>query len=127
MVIDANVLAAYFLERGPKHERARSCLGSTRFWIAPSLWRTELLSILRKYRRATDLSREAALIVMAEAEHAISVPSVHDPALILDLAETTGCSVYDAEYVATAVHLGLRLVTFDRFLLQSFPLVATEP
>lgn len=127
MVVDANVLAAYFLERGPKHESARSCLGSMSTWTAPSLWRTELLSILRKYRRATDLGREAALIVMAEAEHAISVPPVHDPGLILDLSEATGCTVYDAEYVATAVLLGLRLVTFDRFLLRTFPLVAVEP
>lgn len=40
---------------------------------------------------------------------------------MLALAERSGCSAYDCEYVAVARRLDVALVTEDRRLLKAFP------
>ena len=54
--------------------------------------------------------------------------SVHlDSAEALQLADSHGCSSYDAECVVLAKQLACPLLTFDRKLLQLFSQVAVKP
>ena len=45
---------------------------------------------------------------------------------VLRLAETSGRSAYDCEFVALADHLGVRLATGDQALQRSFPGIAVS-
>jgi hypothetical protein len=56
--------------------------------------------------------------LMSGAEYDVDSPSV------LGLAEASGCSAYDCEYVALAKKLGVRLVTLDQQIIRAFPEVA---
>lgn len=46
---------------------------------------------------------------------------------VLRLADVSGLSSYDAEYVALAEDLGVRLLTTDGSVLRAFPEVAVHP
>ena len=46
---------------------------------------------------------------------------------VMALAEQSGCTAYDCEYVALAKHLGVPLVTTDRQVLSAFPDMAVRP
>lgn len=127
MVVDANILAAYYLERGPRHDRTRARMRYECEWLAPALWRSEFLSVLRKYMKQGGLTRTAALVAHADAESVITTSGPPEAAMILDISTESGCSVYDAEYVATAVTAGSQLMTYDRFLLDRFPKIAMLP
>ena len=45
---------------------------------------------------------------------------------ILRLAESSGCSAYDCEYVALAKNLGVKLFTMDKQVLAAFPETASS-
>jgi predicted nucleic acid-binding protein len=65
---------------------------------------------------------------MAEAE---SLMSGGEYALVsagvLELAISSGCSAYDAEFVALARDLGAPFVTMDKAVLAAFPDTAVAP
>ncbi|MBA3646604.1 MAG: type II toxin-antitoxin system VapC family toxin [Gemmatimonadaceae bacterium] len=63
---------------------------------------------------------DAAKLVF-EREH------VGDSGTILRLAEHSGLSAYDCEFVAVAKGLGVPLITNDRKLCRSFPDTAVSP
>jgi predicted nucleic acid-binding protein len=44
-----------------------------------------------------------------------------DSGRVLDLVRDSDCTAYDCEYVALAMHLGVKLVTMDGKLLKAFP------
>jgi predicted nucleic acid-binding protein len=51
---------------------------------------------------------------------------VPEPLSIFNLVVRGQCSAYDAEFVALAEHLGVRLVTADKALIRAFPDVTTD-
>jgi hypothetical protein len=62
------------------------------------------------------------------AERLFLSQTVHvDSAEALQLADSHGCSSYDAEFVVLAQQLACPLLTFDHKLLQLFPQVAVKP
>jgi predicted nucleic acid-binding protein len=52
---------------------------------------------------------------MAGNEHDV------DSGRVLELVRDSDCTAYDCEYVALAMHLGVKLVTMDSKLLKAFP------
>jgi predicted nucleic acid-binding protein len=46
---------------------------------------------------------------------------------VIELATSSGCTAYDAEYVVLAQELHVPLVTTDRELLEKFPETAVTP
>lgn len=78
--------------------------------------------MLALYLRKGLLTLPKALIIQDRAESLLrgfehEVASAH----VLQLAEWSGCSAYDCEYVALAQEFGVPLVTQDRALLRQFP------
>lgn len=121
IVVDTNVLAYLYLPT--EHTvRAEALLERDPVWVAPVLWRSEFRNVLAGYLRRGALSLGAALELQAEAEslmagreYDVSSPTV------LALAQGSGCSAYDCEFVALASQLGVPLVTRDARLLKAFP------
>ena len=97
-------------------------------WVAPTLWRSELMNVLWTYLRRGDLDLALALSHMDLAADLVA-GGTYDvrPDEVLPLALASGCSAYDSQYVALAVRLDVPLVTHDRRVLQSFPERAVLP
>lgn len=124
IVVDADVIASFWI----KTARTDAALQARRRdadWVAPLLWRSELRSVLRQHLVRGTLGfadavwiSEKAEAVMEGREYAVRSADV------LKLAERTGHSSYDCEYVALARAEGVRLVTGDRALARRFPDVA---
>jgi predicted nucleic acid-binding protein len=126
IVVDANVLAYYFLP-GRFTGEARALMRKEPDWAAPLLWGSELRSVLTGYLRRGELNVEEARGIQSEAEDLMRDNEYElDSATILDLVARCDCSAYDCEYVALAAQLGVRLVTMDARILRAFPQVATS-
>jgi predicted nucleic acid-binding protein len=127
IVVDTNVVV-YLLVEGPFSPSARRVAAKEGNWFAPRLWRSELRNVLIGFIRRGTMSYAEALRVVRLAEARLSgrSPDVdHDE--VLQLAQVSGCSAYDCEYVAVARSSGVPLVTADRKLLAAFPLIAVAP
>lgn len=124
IVVDTNVIAYLWLP-GDLNASAERLLAADPEWAAPLLWRSEFRSVLAGAvkRKALALERAVALAAAAEA-HLHGREFAVTSAAVLKLANTSGCSTYDCEFVALAQDLGARLVTNDREVLKAFPAVA---
>lgn len=127
IVVDANLLA-YLVIPGERTAEAEAVLSKDAVWVMPPLWQSEMRSVLLKYLRAGVLSHsqthaiwEAALVVLAGRE------GEPDTQVVLKLAQASGRSSYDCEYVALATLLDVPLVTADRSLAKAFPERAMSP
>jgi predicted nucleic acid-binding protein len=121
IVVDTNVLAYLYLPTDHT-VHAEALLREDAEWTAPVLWRSEFRNILAGYLRRKALTLDAAKALQAEAE-ALMAGNEHDvdSGRVLDLVRDSDCTAYDCEYVALAMHLGVKLVTMDGKLLKSFP------
>ena len=63
---------------------------------------------------------EAESLMLGGEYHVVSAD-------VLNLAASSGCTAYDAEFVALARGLSVPLVTMDRELLEKFPETAVTP
>jgi predicted nucleic acid-binding protein len=126
IVVDTNVVAGLFLP-SDWTEKTEQLLATDPEWAAPLLWRSEFRNILATYVRSDRLDLETALHIAETAEALFAGREFSvDSAAVLRLAAQSRCTAYDTEYVALAQHLGTRLVTLDRQVLEAFPAVATD-
>jgi predicted nucleic acid-binding protein len=121
IVVDTNVVA-YLLIPGQHTAAARATLTRDPEWAAPMLWRSEFRNVLALYLHKRQLSLRLA-VSLEEAAEALLVGREHGAASgeVLALADESGRSAYDCEFIAVARRLRLKLVTSDRPLLASFP------
>lgn len=126
IVVDTNVVA-YLLIDGDHTPAARRTLGRDPAWAAPLLWRSEFRNVLGVYLRKGVLALKDAIALQTAAEavfrgreHAVASRDV------LALANDSGRSAYDCEFIAVARQLSVALVTSDRQLLRSFPQYAVD-
>jgi predicted nucleic acid-binding protein len=126
IVADTNIIAYLFVS-GPYSALSVRALQKDPIWVAPRLWRSEFRNVLALQLRKRLITLEAGLAMAEEAflllqgfEHEVESERV------LELAESSGCTAYDCEFVALALDLGVRLVTQDRALLRQFPDIAVS-
>ena len=127
IVVDTNLIG-YLVIPGEQTEQAELVLIKDPEWVAPRLWRSELRNVLALYLRQRLLGLEDAVAMMDRAERLMVGREGATPSLpILALAERSGCTAYDFEFVALASELRVRLVTTDRQLVQAFSELAATP
>lgn len=135
IVVDAMNLGYLLLNYPSFSEKIRAVARVDDEWCAPPLWRSELRNTLMQYVRSSDadipgseLTLSGAIVRMEAAEDLIGerTVSVHS-APVLRLADESGCTAYDCEYVALARRLDLPLVTYDDSVLKAFSDTALHP
>jgi len=124
IVVDANVLAFYLIE-GKRTTEAKALREKDAEWIVPVFWSVEFQSILWKYVRLDGMPMGKAAELL---DHALAMFSANEmtppPHMVLRDAIDWGITVYDAQYVSLARHLGIRCVTEDRSVQKACPSVA---
>ena len=124
IVADTNLLVHYHVP-GPQMKLADSVWQRDSDWVAPVLWRSEFCNVLAAHLRAGYLKLEEALeIAEAKLQAKQHQPKSSD---VLALSSSSGCTACDCEFVVVARNLGVKLVTFDRALVSSFPGTAMSP
>lgn len=127
IVADANLIA-YLVLPGERTSDAESVLKTDSIWAAPTLWASEMRSILNHYVRAGRMTLVQASSAMERATSLIhGREGPVESRDVLALANKSGCSTYDCEYVSLAMSLGVQLVTSDKEILRAFPRVAISP
>ncbi len=124
IVVDTNVVAYLWLP-GALTTAAERVLSTDPEWAVPLLWRSEFRSVLAGAVKRDLCTLDRAIILAQAAEdHVRGREFGVDSPQVLSLAEASGCSAYDCEFVALATELGVPLVTNDRQVLRAFPAVA---
>ncbi len=121
IVADVNIIAYLYLP-GKFSEQGEALLLRDGEWAVPRLWRSEFRNILSTSMRQKLLTLDAAVAIHSRAE-ALVADNEYDvsPLAVLRLAEKSGCSAYDCEYVALAEFLGVKVVSADAKLCKAFP------
>lgn len=127
VVVDANVITYLVLNGDFSNECGDLFLWDPE-WLVPRLWRDELSNVLATYERRNLISRKEAFLAFHDAE-AILSRNEYEIGIerILSVAERTGCSGYDSQYIALAEDLGLKLFTFDKKILSIVKKFAVRP
>jgi predicted nucleic acid-binding protein len=125
IVVDTNVLAYLYLP-GKLSDAAEALFLRDSEWAVPRLWRSEFRNVLATYMRKNLLVFDEALSIYRKAE-ALLAGAEYDVGAgdVLRLAQDSGCSAYDCEFVALAEHLGVKLISEDAGLCKAFPKRAT--
>ncbi|MGE0470881.1 MAG: type II toxin-antitoxin system VapC family toxin [Nitrospira sp.] len=127
IVADTNLLI-YLYVQGEETEESEAVLRRDAMWTVPLLWRSEFRNALIGLVRKELVALDKALSMVEEAKRWLarreySVISRH----FLTLAEQSGRSSHDCEFVALAQDLGVPLVTNDQQILKAFPSIAVSP
>jgi predicted nucleic acid-binding protein len=124
IVADTNTIAYLYLPS----EFSKDCervLEIDPQWAAPALWRSEFRNILAFYMRRNLITLADAFEVQTKAELLLKGNEFEvDSLSILKLADESGCSAYDCEFVCLAQSIESKLVTADKKILHKFPGVA---
>ena len=121
IVVDTNVIAALYLPN-ENSALAETLLLQDADLAAPALWRSELRNVLALYLRQKLLNFEQACQIQNQAESVMIANEYQINSVeVLRLAQSSGCSAYDCEFVALARHLGVKLITQDKQILTQFP------
>jgi predicted nucleic acid-binding protein len=126
IVADTN-LVAYFVIPGSSTDSAEKVGARDRDWIAPSLLRSELLSVTARYVSAGLVERDDAVRSFRRGLDLVKMSDLpSDPVGVLNLCAQSGCTGYDAEFIWLANELNLPVVTADAALIRAFPDVAVS-
>jgi predicted nucleic acid-binding protein len=121
IVVDTNVLV-YLHIHGEQTGQALRLLQADPFWLAPPLWRSEFRNVVAGLIRRQVSTLEQGQAIVAAALATMAGREVQPgSAKVLELAAASGCSAYDCEFVALAQELGIKLVTSDQQVIESFP------
>ena len=123
IVVDANVLLYSYFPSEHKLIIDKLFLEDPN-WIAPSLWRSEFRNVTAKFVKQ-GLPFETALEIIDLAEQFMAGNDVTVSSKeVMMLANQSGCTAYDCEYVSVALARTVPLITFDQDVLKKFPGIA---
>ncbi len=126
IVADANLIAYYYLP-GPFQPLAQKIIFKDPVWIVPPILISEFRNTLLGFVRAKQLHKKDAIELAVRVEIVFSQRTKGiSSAQVMDLACDFGCSAYDAEYIALAQMMGIKLVTNDKYLVNAFPKTAVS-
>ena len=121
IVVDTNIIAALYLP-SDLTEQAENLLQREPQWVAPVLWRSEFRKVLAMYLRKKMLAFDEAYRIQSEAESLLNQNEYEMASFeVLQLAQASGCSAYDCEFIALAKRLNVPLITQDKQILAAFP------
>lgn len=121
IVVDTNVIS-YLLLPTPMTAAAEALYEADPEWSAPLLWRSELRNVLALYMRKDLLTLDAACGLQEKADELLKGREFQVQSTdVLRLAQASGCSAYDCEFVALSEGLGTLLYTADQRLQRAFP------
>ncbi|MCH8552574.1 MAG: type II toxin-antitoxin system VapC family toxin [Natronospirillum sp.] len=124
IVADTNTIAYLYLPT-EQTDNVVSLLHKDPHWVAPLLWRSEFRNVLAVYVRKNIIDLDTAFAMQAQAERQLADNEYTVNSMdVLTLAEDSGCSAYDCEFVSLAKSLNLKLITGDKKLVRSFPGIA---
>lgn len=124
IVVDTNIIA-YFVINGMQTSSAQKVFDADPDWSAPQLWKSEMRNVLSLHIWQKLMTLDEALIAINKAEEVIAGREYDvDSHRVIELANASGCSAYDCEFVSLAERIRLPLVTSDKKLLVAFPAIA---
>ena len=124
IVTDTNTIAYLYLPSDYSDD-VENLLTQDADWIAPLLWRSELRNILALYMRNGLISFGDAVDVQQQAEVLMDGNEYEISSLeVLQIANDSGSSAYDSEFVCLAKNTESKLITADKKILKAFPKIA---
>lgn len=122
IVVDTNVIAYFVAQNDPVAELAEAVFRKDPEWAAPRLWRSELRNVLCLKIKQGVIDLAGAKVDVEFAVGLVAGREVEvDSARVLELAESSGCTAYDCEFVYVAETLNVPLITADKRVLAAFP------
>jgi predicted nucleic acid-binding protein len=126
IAVDTNVLVYLWL-RADKTTISEKIHHYDPIWVAPLLWRSEFRNVVSLYVRR-GVAFEVGLQTIEKAENQMKGNELQvSSEEVMRLAEQSGCTAYDCEFVHVAQIKSVPLVTFDRQILGRFPHIAIDP
>jgi predicted nucleic acid-binding protein len=124
IVADTSVLVPFFIP-GDRTEQVQKVMRKDSDWIAPRLWRSEFRNVLATQMRISGLALKMAMQAMTEAEDLLREREFEPSSeTVLYLANRSGSTAYDCEFVALAQLFEIPLLTEDQKLISAFPEMA---
>ncbi len=125
IVPDASIVSAFLFPKDGFHHMAVAVRDKDSDWHCPELVFSEVRSVALKHHRKGD-TLDSVIARCNLVAATVSVYRMHSFS-VLQVAVEGSLWVYDAEYVALARQLNVRLVTTDASVLDRFPAVAISP
>ncbi len=126
IVVDTNIIAYLFLPI-EFTVQAISLFRKDPVWAAPNLWRSEFRNVLSLYMRKELIDLSMAYEIQEKAESLLADFEFDVPSnSVLSLANESGCSAYDCEFIVLAQQLDVALVTQDKQILVAAPTAAVS-
>ncbi|MEM7535820.1 MAG: type II toxin-antitoxin system VapC family toxin [Chloroflexota bacterium] len=121
ITVDTNIIGYLYID-GPYTPKVEQALEKDSEWIAPFLWRSELMNVLAIHIRQNMITLEEANIIIDKATSLMSGKEYEaSSSQVLALAKQSQCSSYDCEFVALAEAMNVPLVTMDKQIVKKFP------
>lgn len=124
IVVDTNIISYLLIPNERYNDLADALYRKDNNWIAPVLWRYELLSVLSLYFRQKIIDASGCRSIYQEAREMVGSRPVSAFKALFDIIKASDLSAYDSEFVALAVETKLPLITEDKKILREFPQTA---
>ncbi|WP_419161525.1 type II toxin-antitoxin system VapC family toxin [Candidatus Palauibacter sp.] len=124
IVVDTNVMV-HLVVGGTDGTDAVRLLRRDPEWAAPALLMSELRNVLVGFVREGAMTPEQSKAMLDDASSVLGDRlATVSGTQVIDVALECGLTAYDAEFVAVARRLGVRLASLDRKILRGAPDVA---
>ena len=121
IVVDTNIIS-YFYLNSECSALAEQIFQKDSEWVVPLLWKSEFRNVLSLYLRKKIIELSDAIQIIGLSEELLKENEYEVNSFqVLKLANQSGCSAYDCEFVSLAKDLGIALVTEDKKVLKNFP------
>ena len=123
MIIDTMVFAYALLRVEGKYEQALNALDSTTQFVVPDSLFAELGNVIWQWIKFQHLPLQTGLAALQDAEALVdmTIKSSHLRDVALELAVSNDHPFYDTLFVAAAIQIDTKVLTFDRKLANKFP------